>query len=284
MRRLTPAPKWAAAALALGILALAILAGLAARDLPGREIRTSPRVFDLEVLFLGRVMGYLLAFSLVLLAVLLLLPGGPPLRLPERRRMSPLKLLLGLVLLFGIFTALRPLTERLDEQLARATDETQPVDVEATGSAEPGSRWGLFALGGAVLLIVWGAAVATRQREEPQEEQPVSPPPATLSAIDELLAELEGSGDPRAVVIGAYARMELALTQDGLPRSPSEAPLEYLGRALDHLRVSRGAVEQLTRLFEIARFSNRRVAAGMGRQAVAALGLVRAELGGAVAR
>lgn len=279
MRRLSPAPKWSAAVLMVAVLALVSLAALAARTLPGRELRRPPLVLDVDLVFLAGLMGILAAVIAGLVVILALLPGGPPVRLPERKKMSPLKLLGGIVLLFVIFSAIRPLTDRLDGQMAEAAATTQEATPDPPAPGRTGSQWGLVALGAALLLIAWSVAAATR-REEPAAEPAQPPAPGVASAIDELLADLERSGEPRAVVIGAYARMETALTADGLPRYASEAPHEYLARALGHLRVSRAAVGQLTRLFEIARFSARKVGADMAREAVAALGFVRAELGG----
>jgi uncharacterized protein DUF4129 len=64
----------------------------------------------------------------------------------------------------------------------------------------------------------------------------------------------------------------------GLPREPSEAPIEYLERALPELRASGAALERLTNLFEWAKFSAHAVDASMRDEAVAALVEVRDEL------
>ena len=98
--------------------------------------------------------------------------------------------------------------------------------------------------------------------------------------IEAVLADLEGSDDPREVVIGAYARMERALRTAGLPRHASEAPLEYLARSLRRLEVSRPAVTRLTRLFEIARFSDHDIPSEMAVEARESLRAIRDELTG----
>ena len=89
---------------------------------------------------------------------------------------------------------------------------------------------------------------------------------------------LESESDPRQAVIKAYAGMERALAEDGLPRQPSETPLEYLRRALERLSASTAATTRLTSLFEQAKFSSHAIDEPMRREALAALGELRSEL------
>ena len=63
--------------------------------------------------------------------------------------------------------------------------------------------------------------------------------------------------------MATYARMERALAAHGLPRQRSEAPAEYLERALEELSASASSASRLTRLFEWARFSDHPVEPGM---------------------
>jgi Domain of unknown function (DUF4129) len=86
--------------------------------------------------------------------------------------------------------------------------------------------------------------------------------------------------DPRRAVIKAYARMESAFGESGVRRRASEAPVEYLERALPEVRVSGGSVSRLTALFERARFSHHEIGEPMRRQALAALRHVQGELEG----
>ena len=82
----------------------------------------------------------------------------------------------------------------------------------------------------------------------------------------------------RRAIIAAYARMELALAADGLPRARSEAPMEFLERALGRLSVSADSVRRLTDLFEWAKFSHHEPEPGMKDEAIDALLAVRDEL------
>ena len=76
-------------------------------------------------------------------------------------------------------------------------------------------------------------------------------------------------------MIAAYARMERALAAYGLPRSPAEAPDEYLQRIFADLDVSRRATSRLTALFSWAKFSGHDVAPEMKQEAIEALEAVR---------
>ena len=79
-------------------------------------------------------------------------------------------------------------------------------------------------------------------------------------------------------MIAAYARMERALAAHGLPRTPSEAPLEYLVRIAPGLGDSRRLVFELTHLYEQARFSADVVDRGMKRDAIETLAALREKL------
>ena len=104
---------------------------------------------------------------------------------------------------------------------------------------------------------------------------------ALAAAVDESLDDLRSEPDPRRAVIAAYARLERVLASHGLPRKPSEAPLEYLTRMLGELSVRPGAARRLTDLFERAKFSQHAVGAEMRDQAIGALETVRDDLAAA---
>jgi hypothetical protein len=96
--------------------------------------------------------------------------------------------------------------------------------------------------------------------------------------LDETLDDLRRETDPRRAVIAAYARMERILSVHGLPRRPSEAPVEYLGRVLLELRVSEKAVTNLTGLFARAKFSQHEIDPEMKEEAIDALVAIREDL------
>jgi hypothetical protein len=96
--------------------------------------------------------------------------------------------------------------------------------------------------------------------------------------VEDTLADLYAEVDPRKAIIAAYARVERVFATYGLPREPSEAPVEYLERALPELRASGAALERLTGLFQWAKFSAHEVEPKMRDEAVGALVEVRDEL------
>jgi hypothetical protein len=135
---------------------------------------------------------------------------------------------------------------------------------------------GLALLGAAALLC----AVLVRWRRRRKEAEPrASDREELLVAVDASLKELEDDPDPRRAVINAYASMERVLSERGLPRRPSETPLEYLARWAGVLRVGRAAAEALAVLYERARFSVNLIDEEMRQEAGAALGALRRDLG-----
>jgi protein-S-isoprenylcysteine O-methyltransferase Ste14 len=100
------------------------------------------------------------------------------------------------------------------------------------------------------------------------------------AALDQSLAELDDQAEPRAAVIRAYARMEQVLSEHELPRGVSEAPREYMTRALSVLGAPVAAARRLTELYEEARFSCHAIDARMRSDAITTLRTLRAQLGG----
>ena len=130
------------------------------------------------------------------------------------------------------------------------------------------------------VLVVAGAAwyLSARGRRRRHGDLPDSLLPELADVLDETLDDLRAEADPRRAVIAAYARMERALAASGLPRSPAEAPDEYLSRILGDLEVSRSATSRLTALFAQAKFSSHDVDPAMKQEAIAALEAVREDL------
>lgn len=139
-------------------------------------------------------------------------------------------------------------------------------------------RWNELAIVLGLLAVAGAVLVARRAREEPRRLELPTAPEALAAALDESLDDLRADPDLRRAIVAAYARMETALAGAGVPRRPSEAPLEYLERALVALDTSGAAVRRLTDLFEWARFSQHEPDAAMRDEAVDALEAVRDEL------
>lgn len=138
-----------------------------------------------------------------------------------------------------------------------------------------------LAVGGLSALVVVDAVIlaiafAPRRGRGPATGLPDAE--AARGAVEGSLIALEEERDPRRAVIAAYRRMEVALSEAGLPRAASESPREYLDRTLGSLEVSSAPVSTLTSLFERARFSRRRIEPRHRDLAVEALRQLRDEL------
>ena len=195
---------------------------------------------------------------------------------------SALSLALGVGLL-ALLVRWLLLDERLRARIAGRIGGNSPSTGDNVPAA-PADYRPEFATGPVlVVLALLGVAIAgwylsyrARLRRLPPEPQLLLP--VLADVLDETLDDLRAETDPRRAVIAAYARMERALAAYGLPRSPSEAPEEYLQRILADLDVSRHATSRLTALFERARFSSHDVGPEMKQDAITALEAVREEL------
>jgi Domain of unknown function (DUF4129) len=138
-------------------------------------------------------------------------------------------------------------------------------------------RWDEVAIVAALLAALGIAALASR-RTHPPPEWPLRSHEEVALALDESLDDLRTEPDLRKAIIAAYARMERALAAAGIPRRPSEAPFEYLERALYALDASAPAITRLTDLFERAKFSQHEPDPAMRDEAIDALVAIRDEL------
>jgi Domain of unknown function (DUF4129) len=145
----------------------------------------------------------------------------------------------------------------------------------------PQFQWVSAVIVASIILGIAGAGVALYIRSRRGGDE-WAREAALAAALDEILADslddLRNEPDPRRAVIRAYARMERTFAAYGVPRDESEAPLEYMARALDRLNVSAYSLRRLTQLFSRAKFSPHEVDVGMKDEAIEALVGLRAEL------
>ena len=160
---------------------------------------------------------------------------------------------------------------------------------QLAGLAKHGSKtagvvrfdWGPVIVVASLAVVALGAAAwfaVERRRVHRRTELPTA---ELALALERTIADLRAEADPRKAVIAAYAQMERALAEAELPRGPSEAPREYLGRVLPEVGASTASVERLTELFERAKFSPHAIDAAMKEEAIDALESLRDELRGA---
>lgn len=175
--------------------------------------------------------------------------------------------------------AAHELRDREGQRVGNQSGTATGIRTDAKGrpivQREPEFEWEAVLI--AAVLVGGGLGVYTLARRRKL------PPERTLredlaAILHDTLESLWAEEDPRRAVILAYAWMERTLAASGLPRKPSEAPLEYLARVLIELDASRESVFELTALFERAKFSTHEVDEEMKQEAIAALTAVRDEL------
>lgn len=271
---------WIVASVAAGLLVLLAIAAIGAGHIPSGS---GDALLPFDGRTLTRTLVYLTGLFLVAAAVWLVVPRKAVRRKRrEVKRTSWLTTVLVLTAMLFVFMQLGKVAknlERPEETTIALPEANAPTPVPASSSPD----WAagspvilLFVVGGVVLAA--GMVAAMRRGPVGEAQEPVEAS-AVVGVIDDLLAELERSPDPRYVVISAYGRMEEALARDGVARKRSEAPFEYLQRALDRLHVSSRSVTRLTDLFTEARFSPHEIHDAMATEAKAALREVRDELG-----
>jgi uncharacterized protein DUF4129 len=109
---------------------------------------------------------------------------------------------------------------------------------------------GLATLAVAVLLLFaerFARWWERRNRAEPDE--PLN------EAVQESLDDLASEPDARVAIIRCYRRFERVAARARVPRAPWQTPDEFMHETLRRLVLPYRAVDRLTRLFELARFS-----------------------------
>ena len=273
---------------AAGVLGAVVLVAIAARGSTSTGGASARKPSDaLMDVFFSLYLVALVAGA-VMFVYLLVLRRHVKVQTGQAPRKSLLQMLLSMFLLSAAAMLIarrlmdweRPRPIEPEEAVGRA--QTIPIDTATQTTAttyEPNVSWlPVIVTAGLILLAVaaWWYAGRARRRAR-GELQPVLAA-AVAQAVDESLDDLRAEPDPRRAVIAAYARLEGVLAAHGLPRKPSEAPLEYLGRMLEGLSVSDRAARALTELFERAKFSQHAVGPEMKEQAIAALETVRDDL------
>jgi hypothetical protein len=164
-----------------------------------------------------------------------------------------------------------------------ATPATAPGSDPTNGTVDDRRRPSSWVIVGFVAgaAAAW-AALAFAARRPARIERDGEPLPElrrhVVGVVDDSIRDIERDPDPRRAIIRAYARMEAVLARGGIPRRPSDTPLEYIDGALRTLAIPTDPARSLTDLFEIARFSDRPVDISMKRRAIDCLLDIRSAL------
>jgi Domain of unknown function (DUF4129) len=271
-------------ALGAGVTALLVVAGLASHGRPlssGGGAGPTATFFDYVATTLG-------IFCLVMLGVVIWAlfserTKGTPVRRSNWNLLSYFVTLAGAAVIASLL-----MHTGFEQRLRKAADafakRQQSGQVQAGQTAGKNVRnarirWDEVAI---VVVLLGGTAVvllaSRRTKRAPRQWRFGRRGEAVSLALDESLDDLRADPDLRRAIVAAYARMERALESIGLGRHPSEAPFEYVGRALASLETSAEAAERLTTLFEWAKFSHHEPEPHMRDEAIDALVAVRDEL------
>jgi len=271
-------------AVGAAVTALLVVAGLASHGRPlsgGGGAGPTATFFD----YVATTLGILCVIMLGVLVWALFSEKtkGTPVRRSNWNLLSYLVTLAGAALLASLL-----LHTGFEQRLRKAAAEY--AKRQATAQAQAGQptgknvrnariRWDEIAV---VVVLLGGTAVvllaSRRTKRAPRPWRFGRRGEAVSLALDESLDDLRDDPDLRRAIVAAYARMERALESIGLGRHPSEAPFEYIGRALTSLETSAEAAERLTTLFEWAKFSHHEPEPRMRDEAIDALIAVRDEL------
>jgi len=143
---------------------------------------------------------------------------------------------------------------------------------------EPVFHWSAAIGTGALLLAAFAVLIARERRRRLGAARDWSVARQIADDLEDTLDDLRAEPDARKAIIAAYARMERSLALHGLPRHEFEAPLEYMARVLADLQASKKAIERLTGLFAVAKFSDHPVSPGQKAMAIEALESIRDDL------
>jgi hypothetical protein len=283
LRAQAPAPLGVgrAGAIALALCVFAFAVALAAAGVSSNVGSPPTGSFSPVELVALSVLG-----ALAVLGLVALVWSRPWEELARRERLPLWKRLLNLVVLTAVLAGALSLITALPKNPFghNSSAAARRHHAAATAGARPRHvngaldkswvRGTAFAVGAAAGIVALFLLFRHPARQQPHEHADEQLDRAIAAGIEGLESEL----DPRRGVIRAYAGMERALADDGLPRGASETPLEYLRRALERLHASKPATATLTRLFEEARFSSHVIDEPMRAEALAALTDLRSEL------
>jgi len=273
--------------LALGgaVTALLVVAGIAShgRPLSGGDAGRGPSATFFDYLATTLVLVACATAAVFLWAVVTQRTGRKPVARSPWYLVSTLATLVAAAVIgslilqsdFGKRLAQRAADFATKQQQADQKPQAAPRDKEVR---DPKLRWDeiaiVLALLGATAVVVY----ATRRGRPTARSFRLRREDVVSFALDESLDDLRDDPDLRRAIVAAYARMERALAAVGLARRPSEAPFEYMERALRSLDTSADAAERLTALFEWAKFSQHEPGPEMRDEAIDALVAVRDEL------
>lgn len=150
----------------------------------------------------------------------------------------------------------------------------KPVPASPLTTALVGAAAVLAASAG--LTVIWWLAFSGRwMRRQPFDERYRA---QVVQAVDASLEDLASEPDARVAIRKIYRNFERVLAAAEVRRRPWQTPAEFARAVLARLSLPRQLVEELTHLFEIARFSTHPLGAGERERAWQSLTGIRSEI------
>ena len=148
----------------------------------------------------------------------------------------------------------------LGRALFPSADATLPGAADRPVLSLPWLGWavGLFEVTLALMALAVALALLFAERvagwwlPDPGEEETAQ----IAAAADDAIDQLDDEPDARRGILACYRRFEQAAARARVRRAPWQTPEEFMRDARSRLPLPALAVEQLTRLFELARFSH----------------------------
>jgi hypothetical protein len=268
----------------IAVTALLVVAGIASHGRPPRPgFGAGPSATFFDYVATTSLLVAILVVAAFLYAVRTERAG----RKQPRSRMNIVSLLL--MIAASVIVAIAIANSRFEKRLrdaernvpATATPQahrSDPTSTKGKNLRNARIRWDEIAV---VLVLLGGIGVYLYMtRDGRRGLRPLQRRRDAVSrALDDSIDDLRHDPNIRRAIVAAYARMESALAQAGVPRAPAEAPYEYLERSLLELDAGADAARRLTDLFQRAKFSNHEPAESMRDEAIDALIAVRDDLG-----
>jgi hypothetical protein len=231
-----------------------------------------------------RVLGAL--GLLMLLASVFLIAFGPKGKGgPKKERSIWASLVAQAVFLVVLAYALHN-TDFVKTILTRLQPPSSPSGRGTTGPELPAAQVSMWPVLVSLALLIglaglWWLTRTASVEDQLVEEEAVDPDVVAAAATAGLSA-IQVTSAGREAVIQCYEAMASAIGRRGIRRRVADTPTELLERAVEAGVLKSGPPEELIGLFQIARYSQKRLPEDAVPRAVAALRLIQADVGSAM--
>lgn len=208
----------------------------------------------------------------------------------KRRALRDIGLQLGVaVVLITIFLALSFFSEDVKEGVTRLVLPTITGGVlggGSTGETSPAATGvilltvvGVVIVAGAITFLTT-ALMAARSLTKRKGERRAR----AARVVNEAIRDMLRGDDPRSAVIRCYDQMSLIVMKRGVRGFRTLTPQEFAARVRESLHVSGEYIDELTALFEEARYSHHPIGEPQRRRALETLRAFRSDLQGGGSR